>query len=297
MSIYHTFKFILQHPLNRNNRLSAIIKFCRWQVGSRIIPGEFVYTWLQDSKFIVRHGETGLTQNIYCGLQEFTDMMYVLHSVTEDDLFVDIGANAGAYTILACAVKKAQGYCFEPIPSTYARLQNNIYINKLNDRVQCFNIGLADKEDVLLFTSSHDTTNHVIKQNVQSNDSIKVKVYALDEIMKDKYPSILKIDVEGYEFPVINGSKETLNKPSLKSIIIELNASGRIYGFIDSDIISILENFGFNSYSYNPLTRKLTESSSKNQTSGNLLFIRDIDYIQEKVSSATKIMIKNGLWL
>ena len=70
----------------------------------------------------MRHGETGLTGNLYAGLHEFADMAFVMHALRPTDLFVDIGANAGSYTILACAVAKARGCAFEPLPSTYRRL-------------------------------------------------------------------------------------------------------------------------------------------------------------------------------
>jgi hypothetical protein len=125
MNVLNNIQFI-RHPLNREHKLQAIIKFLRWQIGSRIAPGAIVYQWVNGSKFIVRPGETGLTGNVYCGLHEFADMAYVLHVLEPDDLFIDIGANVGSYTILACAAKQARGYCFEPIPSTFEKLMENI---------------------------------------------------------------------------------------------------------------------------------------------------------------------------
>ena len=46
---------------------------------------------------------TGATQNIYCGLQEFEEMAFLLHFLRKDDLPLDIGANIGSYTILAAS--------------------------------------------------------------------------------------------------------------------------------------------------------------------------------------------------
>ena len=63
-----------------------------------------------------------MTGNIYCGLAKFADMAFVLHVLRAGDLFVDIGANAGAYTLLASSVTGAKTTCFEPAPATYARL-------------------------------------------------------------------------------------------------------------------------------------------------------------------------------
>ncbi len=43
MSLMNTLRFIVNHPLNRQNRLGALLRFARWQLGSRLVPGEVVY--------------------------------------------------------------------------------------------------------------------------------------------------------------------------------------------------------------------------------------------------------------
>ena len=129
MSILNSIKFITSHPLNKDDKLKSIFRFLRWQIGSRLLPGIVVYDWINGSKFLVGIGETGLTGNIYTGLHEFSDMAFLLHVLRPDDLFIDVGANVGSYTILACAAIGACGYAFEPIPTTYKRLIENIRIN------------------------------------------------------------------------------------------------------------------------------------------------------------------------
>ena len=99
MSILSTIRFITNHPLNREHKLGAIIRFAKWQLGSRLVPGAVVYDWINGSRFLVKTGETGLTGNIYTGLHEFPDMGFLLHFLRSDDLFVDVGANVGSYTI------------------------------------------------------------------------------------------------------------------------------------------------------------------------------------------------------
>ena len=79
MKLAHTVKFIVSHPMNRGQKLRAIMRFAKWQIGSRLVPGAVVYDWINGSKFLVRTGETGLTGNIYTGLHEFCDMGFVLH--------------------------------------------------------------------------------------------------------------------------------------------------------------------------------------------------------------------------
>jgi hypothetical protein len=74
MAAFNTLKFIIKHPINKNNKIKSIKRFIKWQIGSRLVTGANVYDWDNDTKFLVRNGETGLTGNIYTGLHEFTDM-------------------------------------------------------------------------------------------------------------------------------------------------------------------------------------------------------------------------------
>ena len=133
MSAINTLNHLINHPLNKHARLSAVKRFLKWQIGSRILPGPAVIPWLNDSSFIASNGETGLTGNIYCGLHEFEDMAFIIHCLRKEDLFFDIGANVGSYTILAGAVCGAEVVSFEPVPSTFARLRHNIKINDLEE--------------------------------------------------------------------------------------------------------------------------------------------------------------------
>lgn len=291
-----TLKFIGNHPLNRGRRVHAFSKYLRWQIRSRLVPGPVVYPWVNGSRVIVRSGETGVTGNIYCGLHEFEDMAYLLHVVTPEDLFVDIGANVGTYTILACAVKGARGVCVEPVPATYGRLLENLRVNNLFERVEALNVGLAEEDGELLFTAGENCTNHVVAREERVSETVRVKVSTLDEILNGRCPAVLKIDVEGFELPVLSGAAATLNNGTLHSVIMELNGSGRRYGFNDDEILSRMEGFGFTTFRYEPFTRKLQSLGGKNSLSGNTLFVRDADLVQGKVRVSPPVAV-DGLQL
>ncbi len=94
-----------------------------------------------------------MTGNIYTGLHELSSMGYLLHVLREGDLFVDVGANVGSYTILACVVKGADCCSFEPVFSTFQRLMTNIRLNQLEGQAKCFNIGIGDRKGKIEFTS------------------------------------------------------------------------------------------------------------------------------------------------
>ena len=250
-----------------------------------------MYHWVNGARLIVRAGESGLTGNLYCGLHEFEDMAYLLHVLGPDDLFVDIGANAGSYTILACAARGARGYCFEPVPETYGRLMDNVRINNLSERVVALNLGLSDKDGELFFTSGEDCTNHVVRADEVTSDGVRVEVVRLDSILRGQAPSLLKIDVEGYEAAVLNGAHEVLSSPSLHSVIMELNGSGKRYGFSDDEILETMVTYGFSTYAYEPFSRALRNLDGKNHSSGNTLFIRNTQAVREKLRSSPPVTV------
>jgi FkbM family methyltransferase len=270
--------------------MAALIRFLRWQIGSRLIARDIVVPWINGAKMVVRNGETGFTQNIYCGLHEFSEMAYLLHGLRPEDLFVDVGANIGSYTILAGVSVGARVICFEPVPSTYDRLVTNLSINLLEETVKPANIGISNEIGTLLFTNDLDTLNHVVTAS-ESSGCVEVTVSKLDNLLEDEDPSILKIDVEGFETRVIEGAERTLKKESLHSIIVELNGSGSRYGFDETKIFESLCEYGFLPYDYDPFTRSFELLTTKNHSSSNTLFIRNLKDRENRVRSSPKYSI------
>ena len=291
MSLLNTIKFITNHPLNRGRKLSSIVRFAKWQIGSRLVQGAIVCDWVNGSKFLARIGETGVTGNIYSGLHEFPDMGFLLHFLRAEDLFIDIGANVGSYTILACSAVGTRGVAFEPVPSTYKRLVENMRLNHLEEKVKCINEGVGAMQGTIEFTSDGDTTNHALALGEQYDKKVTVEVTSLDTALHGDEPSLIKIDVEGFETPVLDGAQETLKSRTLNAVIMELNGSGARYGFDESKIIDLMFSYGFRTYSYDPFSRTLINLEGKNLSSGNTLFIRDKSFVDDRLRAASKVTV------
>ena len=198
---------------------------------------------------------TGATGNIYCGLHEFQDMGWLLHTLQTDDLFLDIGANVGSYSVLAASEVGAEFHAFEPIPSTFEHLQANINENKESGKGTLWNYGLGDVRSKLEFTSQLDTVNHVA---LEGENGIYVEVLTLDEITFASKKRLVKIDVEGYEQFVLDGGQAFFkDTQAILGIIIELNGSGNRFGKSDMEIHQQLLSWGYASYAYDPIERKL----------------------------------------
>jgi hypothetical protein len=136
-----------------------------------------------------------------------------------------------------------------------------------------------------------DTTNHALALGEQSDNAISVNVSTLNAVLMDETPAMMKIDVEGFETPVLEGALEILKKESLHSIIMELNGSGSRYGFDESKLLAMLLDFGFQTYSYNPMDRTLINLQGKNLNSGNTLFIRNEPLVQERLKNSFKVTV------
>jgi len=221
--IFNTLKFIYNHPFNSQNKFGGLNRFIKWQINCRLNPYPILYPYTENSKLIMWRGLTGATGNLYCGLMEFDDMGFLLHFLRDSDLFIDIGANIGTYTILASGEIGASTIAIEPIPSTFKNLVLNISANQIQEKVEALNIGLGANKDVIRFTKSFDTVNHVATEN--ESNTIDVRVDKLDAVTSRKIPSLIKIDVEGFETEVLNGAEEVLKAKELKALIIELNGS------------------------------------------------------------------------
>ena len=283
--------FIGSHPLTRKDRVRAALRFARWQIRSRLASGPLVHSWIGGSKFLARSGETGLTGNIYAGLHEFADMGYLLHVLRGADLFVDVGSNVGSYTILACRAIGARGYALEPVPETFGRLLANVRLNGIEQRVVCLNVGAAAESGFLQFTTGLDTTNHAVAAGDERVATTRVATSTLDEILKGESPALIKIDVEGYETPVLLGAPETLGNAALHSVILELNGSGRRYGFSEARILAMLFDRGFKAYTYDPFDRRLIDLRGTSLREGNTLFIRNEPLVRDRLASAAKFIV------
>jgi FkbM family methyltransferase len=291
MSLFSSIKFISGHPLNRKNKSSAILRFLKWQINNLLNPYPVIYQFTDRSKLIIKKGMTGATGNLYCGFFDYEEMFFLLHFLRRNDLFVDIGANVGSYTVLASAHVQSNSISIEPVPSTYRNLLNNIILNNLNN-VKTFNIALGAKKGIVKFTNSNDTTNHVA--TLSDNDQIDVEISTLDDILLSlDSATLIKIDVEGYETEVLKGSDKILENNNLKAIIIELNGSGNRYNYDETLIHNKLIDVGFLPFTYDPISRQLIKLGKFGAY--NTIYVRDLDFVIDRLKSADKVNIYNTL--
>ena len=270
-----TLSYIVGHPLASRRPAHAVARYFWWQASSRR-RAEIEWEWMAGAKLVARRGMTGATGNIYCGLHEFYEMGFLLHLLRADDLFVDVGANVGSYTVLAAAVCGARAIAVEPDPGSLTALKRNLRANAIEARVECVEAAAGASVGVVRFTSGRDTMNHVAA--AVDGPAREVALTTLDALVAGRRPALIKIDVEGYEAEVLAGASATLASEDLLAVMTE-SAS--------KDVHARLESAGFQRRRYDPFARAWRAAEGKASPYAlNSLFVRDADAVMARLCAA-----------
>jgi FkbM family methyltransferase len=292
------YRGILDHPLNGGCRASATKRWLLWHLSSRLAPGPIAVPFVNSTALLVSPGMTGATTNVYCGLADPADMGFVLHALRPSDVFLDIGANVGAYTVLASGAAGARTIAVEALPETFAALTRNIALNDLSGLVRGLNVAVGDRSGTARFSSGHGAMNHVLAHG-DTAASCEVSLVTLDEALAGQDVTVLKMDIEGYELPALRGARTLLRSETLKAVVIELNGSGARYGFDDRDTVELLSRNGFVPVEYDPFRRVLTGHDGagrggEGRGGNNRIFVRDPAAMQALLRDAPAYRIGNG---
>ncbi|MBI1223992.1 MAG: FkbM family methyltransferase [Bacteroidetes bacterium] len=278
---------ILKHPLTRKKRAEAVFRYIKWQISSRIFNGEQVQPWVNELRIHVKRGFHASTSCYYFGLPEFTSMAFLLHFLRPADLFVDVGANIGAYSLLAAGVSGSDVMAFEPEPSAAKILERNAILNQLRHLIKIHELGIGEKNQVAYLSSDKGIQNHILSHKEVSG--IPTKLAPLDDFCQDKTPILIKIDVEGYETAVVGGASKTLANPTLNILIVERMGLGVKFGFDEDKLHQNLCQLGFQLFDYQPFTRTIHIIDSP--MTGNNLYLRNLKLVESRVKISSPIMV------
>jgi FkbM family methyltransferase len=137
------------------------------------------------------------------------------------DVFVDVGANLGYYSLIAARVGASHVYAFEAQPSTYELLGKNVIINWMTKFITYENLAVYSHTTDLEFfvrnnypgnSSLGFTPPDQLGKWFDTTTAVKVHAVSLDDYFADRPGKIdlLKVDVEGAEPAVFDGARRTL---------------------------------------------------------------------------------------
>ncbi len=165
---------------------------------------------------------------VACSKEPWT--VQVIESLAPGEVFWDIGANVGSYTLLARA-RKLVVVAFEPIAENYATLIRNLALNSMLDQVIVIPLALGPMvgltwihiSDMRSGAASHLMTSDTQKRSyhkqllpIMTGDKL-LEMYDLPK------PHAIKLDVDGCEPDVLRGLDETLKGEQLRVMMIELH--------------------------------------------------------------------------
>jgi len=147
----------------------------------------------------------------------------LLMHATASSLFLDVGANVGAYAIPFAKCSTMEVHCFEPNPAVAASLRNNLALNRLSARVQVFEqaLGAAHERSRLSFPSAAidnrwglgSLSTEISGLDSPGAESVEVEVETIDRLYADgRQVGLIKIDVQGHEAEVLAGASRVLRE-------------------------------------------------------------------------------------
>jgi FkbM family methyltransferase len=150
--------------------------------------------------------------------------------LTRGDVCVDVGATIGYFTLLASKLVGPRGhvYALEPSPRIHAGLRANLELNRVTN-VTTLRVAAADTEDAALVyegtpgnrggTSLHPARAFEGREVTSAEPHRLDSLLTIDEIARLR---LAKIDVEGYELPVLRGLEGVYERGGRPAVIVEL---------------------------------------------------------------------------
>jgi FkbM family methyltransferase len=172
-------------------------------------------------------------------LSKETETIEWLNGLGPDDVLWDIGANVGTFTMYAGAVRGCTVLAFEPSAANYAVLTRNLQLNHLHPRVVAYGFALSGKTSLGILNLDSIAMGGAMSQFGKSGENSRYSNtnasighgmigFTVDDFVRQFNPPLpthFKIDVDGLEWPILQGAATTLKSPRVRSLMIELTIS------------------------------------------------------------------------
>lgn len=252
MNLITLLRKIRTHPGNAGQPLQSLWRAVQVQLGMRRGRREVRHNWVLPVRLVLRRGYHSLIAQAYFGLSEYAEMQFLIDTLQPDDLYLDAGANMGAYSLLAAGVCKAKVIAVEPLPENVRVLNEQIAFNNLQEKIRVLPIGLSDREGQLHFLSESPQNTFVVeKDHPEFHKTTVIPVRRAEDILTS-CPRFIKIDVEGHEAQILRGLGKYLYNHQLQYIQCEM-----VHPEQNGKIIQMLEAVGFVPRTYDVEHRKL----------------------------------------
>jgi FkbM family methyltransferase len=171
-------------------------------------------------------------------LSKEPDTIRWINQFNPDDVFWDIGANVGVFSLYAAMMRATRVFAFEPSADNYMALCRNVEINSLQERIVPYCVAFARTTTLGVLNSNSRAIGAALHQFGQPGDSSRywplrkgtcaqgMVGFSIDDFIgkfNPTFPTHLKLDVDGLEMDILDGAQETLCDPRVRSVMVELS--------------------------------------------------------------------------
>jgi FkbM family methyltransferase len=194
-------------------------------------------------KFLVRNG----SRDVNIIFEVFGARVYhrYLDLLSKGGTVIDIGANIGAFTILAAhRAPNVRVFSYEPFQDNFKQLIDNVALNHLESRVQAFSLAVGGRCEQRRLMISNLSGGHSFYGGDCTN-SVVIDVITMEQIFSDTgidRCDFLKIDCEGAEYEIIYSAGADLFR-RIRTITLEYHTGNGVGSAVEMK--AFLEGRGY----------------------------------------------------
>lgn len=222
------------------------------------------------------HIDDWIQENIYfLNDYERAELTFLINKLQADDVFVDIGANIGLYSLVASQSLTSSGkvIAFEASQENHSRIQEHIELNE-SQNIVAHHLAVADRnKDITLYYDAEAANRGMVTAYSQKEEGSTevVRAVSLDQFLTEERIDFIKLDIEGGEYEALLGMKKKLEKykPTLllemeEDIIAQTNYSKQ-------DMLDFLHTIGYQQFFISDTGDLI--SSNENPSRKNYVFL------------------------
>jgi FkbM family methyltransferase len=229
--------FIWSHPANRGKRIRAVCRSVAFEATSRTLRTPKIFEmgdslmWAHPRFFSSRLAYHATPVN-------WNEMLAWRRHLKAGDLFIDVGANVGVYTLWASACG-ADVISLEPSRPELDQLRRNVALNGYSVEILAAAAGAA--VGMASMTEDLGAGNHLILERQG-----EIPVMTIDDVLGDRIAAGMKVDVEGAERLVLDGCRKALETGRIQMLQLEWNTlSQDLLGEDRKPISDMLSAYGY----------------------------------------------------
>ena len=241
-------RYVWEHPSNAGHRPRALLRMAGYQLRGRLLRRRAIARLGERSRLWVDLHRTSAAKVMYANPPDMPEMRVWRQALRDGDLFLDVGANVGTYTIWA-AECGAEVIALEPAADTFGLLLENIALNDY--QVRAIQAAAGPYCGTARLTAGLDSVNRL-----DPDGPVETGLVTIDSLIGDRHVVGMKVDVEGFEIEVLQGCTRALSEHRIGLMQLEWNQTSQlVLGADRRPVADLLQQHGYQLFRPDPQAR------------------------------------------